>query len=206
MKKSIIAIIAVVILAGAWSGAKAQDNITSVTYQVSVPLGDLENYIGKTSWIGWGIEGRHFRSPDSKITLGFSFAWHVFDDELTTTTQVNNGAVTGYQQRYVNSLPFLVTADYYLDRTVGKIKPYVGVGAGAYYVVEQLNIGVYKDEESTWCFGLEGEAGLQWPVSDVEGLIAVRYHYAIDAGQTYSGADEDFAYFTAVIGVAYARW
>jgi len=202
MKKSIIALF---ILMGLWSGANAQDNITTITYQPSVPLGDLQNYIAKTSWIGWGLEGRHFRSPSSNITLGFSFAWHVFDDRLYTTSKINSGAVTGTQRRYVNSLPFLLTADYYLNRN-NAIKPFIGVGAGAYYIVQRVDIGVWTNEKSNWHFGVEGELGLQIPLGDVDAIVAARYHHAFASGESISGEEIDFAYLTAVIGLAYTRW
>jgi opacity protein-like surface antigen len=202
MKKFIIAI---VLLVGLWSGAKAQDNVTSITYQPSVPSGDLEEYIAKTSWLGWGIEGRHFRSPTSHFTLGFSFAWHVFDDRLTGTTQIEQGAITGTQRRYVNSLPFLLTGNYYLSRK-GQFKTYIGAGAGAYYIVQRLDIGVWKKEESNWHFGVEAEVGTQFPLGDIEGVVGIRYHYAFAAGETISGVERDYQYATVVVGLAYVRW
>jgi hypothetical protein len=206
MKQSIVAIVAILILTGVWSGANAQDNVTAITYQPSVPLGDLEEYISEVSWIGWGLEGRRFRSPSSKVTFGFSFSWHVFDEAPTGTMVFEGGAVTGSQRRYVNSLPFLLTADYYLNRNTGGIKPFIGVGAGAYYVVQRFDIGVYKREVSSWNFGVEGELGLQFPLGDVEGIVAARYHHAFGSGETISGEEKDFSYVTAVIGLAYTRW
>ena len=202
MKKSIIALFILMVL---WSGANAQDNITAITYQPSVPLGDLETYIGKTSWIGWGIEGRRFRSPSSNFTLGFSFAWHVFDDRLYGTSVLESGAVTGTQRRYVNSLPFLITGDYYFNRK-NAIKPFIGVGAGAYYIVQRFDIGVWKREASNWHFGVEGELGFQFPMGDIEGIVAARYHHAFASGESISGDEKDFSYVTAVIGLAYTRW
>ncbi len=202
MKKSIVAIL---VLMGFWSAAEAQDNVTAITYQVSVPLGDLEEYIAKTSWIGWGLEGRHFRTPSSNFTLGFAFAWHVFDEQLSGTSAFEGGAVTGNQRRYVNSLPFLITGDYYFNRKSG-LKPFIGAGAGAFYTVQRIDIGVFKREESGWNFGVEGELGLQFPLGDVEGIAAARYYHAFGAGDTISGEEKDFSYITAVIGLAYTRW
>jgi opacity protein-like surface antigen len=202
MKKSIITVL---VLTAMCSGAVAQDNITAITYQASIPLGDLEEYIGKTSWLGWGLEGRRFRSSSSLVTVGFSFAWHVFEDKLYGTQQLESGAVTGTQRRWVNSLPFLLTGDYYFRRK-GQIKPFVGAGAGVYYIVQRLDIGVWKREETKWSFGMMAEAGLQFPLGDIEGFASARYHYAFSSGQTISGNDQDYQYLTAVIGLAYTRW
>jgi opacity protein-like surface antigen len=202
MKKSIAAIL---ILVGLGSDAAAQDNVTAITYQVSVPTSDLETYIGKTSWIGWGIEGRRFANPMSNFTVGFAFAWHVFDDRLFGTTEFDRGAITGTQRRYINSVPFLLTGDYYLNRNNG-VKPFIGVGAGAFYVVKDFDIGVWTEELSHWGFGLEGEAGFQFPLGEVEGIAALRYYYAFSVEETLSGEKNDLSYATAVIGLAYIRW
>jgi opacity protein-like surface antigen len=202
MKKSIITVLMLMALC---SGAIAQDNITAITYQPSVPSGDLEEYIGKTSWIGWGLEGRHFRSSTSHITVGFAFAWHVFDDKLYGTQVVDNGAFTGTQRRWVNSLPFLLTANYYFNRKSG-IKPFIGAGAGAYYISQRFDIGIWTSEANNWHFGFMGEAGLQFPLGDIEGFASARYHYALPSGESISGEDMDYQYLTAVVGLAYARW
>jgi hypothetical protein len=202
MKKSIISIL---VLMGLCSVAVAQDNITAITYQASVPLVDLDAYIAKTSWIGWGIEGRHFRSPTSNFTLGFAFAWHVFDEKLYGTEVLESGAVTGTQRRYVNSLPFLLTGNYYFVRK-GDLKPFVGAGAGAYYVSQRFDIGVYTREVTGWSFGVMGEAGFQYPLGDIEGFVSVRYYYAFDAGETLAEEKQDYSYVSAVIGLAYMRW
>ena len=202
MKKSIITILMLMALC---SGAVAQDNITAITYQPSVPLGDLEEYIGKTSWIGWGLEGRRFRNSSSHLTVGVSFAWHVFDDKLYGTQEVENGAFTGTQRRWVNSLPFLLTSHFYLNRK-NAIKPYAGIGAGAYYIVQRLDIGVFTSEKSNWHFGVAPEVGIQFPLGDIEGVIGARYHYAFKAGESVTGDKAEYQYITGIIGLAYTRW
>jgi opacity protein-like surface antigen len=202
MKKLVITVL---MLCAVAPGVLAQDNITAITYQPSVPTGDLEQFIGKTSWIGWGIEGRHFRDSSSPITFGFSFAWHVFDDQLYSTQTVDKGAVTGTQNRWVNSLPMLITLDYYFGRKE-RIKPFVGVGAGAYYIYQKLNIGVWSFEETNWRFGIMGEVGLQFPLGDMEGFTSARYHYAYPSGDSISGEKIDIQYGTWLIGLAWTRW
>lgn len=202
MKKSIIAILMLMALC---SGAVAQDNITAITYQPSVPLGDLEEYIGKTSWIGWGLEGRRFRNSSSHLTVGFAFAWHVFDDKLFGTQELENGAFTGTQRRWVNSLPFLLTSNYYFNRKDG-MKPFIGAGAGVYYIEQRFDVGVWTREAGNWHFGLMGEAGLQLPLGDFEGFASAKYYYAFPSGDSISGEDMTYQYLTVAVGVAYARW
>jgi len=202
MKKSIIAILMLMVMC---TGAAAQDHVTAITYQPSFAVDELENYISDTSWIGWGIEGRTFRGPTSNFTLGFAFAWHVFDQRVTGTEELTSGAVTGTQRRYINSLPFLITGDYYFSRK-GKIKPFVGVGAGAYYVVRRFDIGVWTSEDTKWSFGAMGEAGAQIPFDEVEFFVSARYYYAVDAVENLLDEKNDISYVSAVIGLAYTRW
>jgi outer membrane protein W len=202
MKKSIVSAIMVM---GMCASAAAQDHITAITYQPSIPLGDLEEYVSETSWIGWGIEGKRYRSASSNVTLGVSFAWHVFDGTWQGTTVLERGAVTGTQSRFVNSLPLLLTSNYYLGRK-NRIKPFVGVGAGGYYIVQRMDIGVTTRQKSNWHFGFAGEVGLSFPLGEIDGVVAARYHYAFHSGETISGREIDYSYVTALIGLAYMVW
>lgn len=203
MKKFAVMVLVLIAIA---SNALAQDNITAITYQVSQPLGDFEKFIGETSWIGWGLEGRRYRSPTSKLTFGFAFAWNVFDEKTNETQVFDSGAVTGTQRRYVNSLPFLLTTDFYFNRK-NSIKPFIGIGAGAYYIVQRLDIGVWKFEETNWHFGFAPEAGLQFPLGEIEGIFSLKYHYALKSGESVGGGEgQEYQYLSVSIGLAYARW
>jgi hypothetical protein len=206
MKKfSISTLLLLLLLVAVCPGAMAQDNVTAITYQASVPLGDFSDYIAKTSWIGWGLEGRRFRSPTSPVTIGFAFAWHVFDDKLYGTQEVDKGAVTGTQRRWVNSLPMLITFDYYLGRK-NAVSWFVGAGAGAYYIVQRFDIGVYAWEKSNWHFGVAPEVGVQFPLGDIDGILGLKYHYAFAAGESIQGDAQEFTYIAAYVGLAYERW
>jgi hypothetical protein len=202
MKKLALSVVLLVVMS---SSAIAQDNITAVTYQMSLSQGDFNDFVDDTSWIGWGIEGKHFRSPTSHWTLGFAFSWHVFDTKLYGTTELENGAVTGTQRRYVNSLPFLLTTNYYLNRK-NTVKPFVGIGAGAYYIIQRLDIGVFQNEYPNWHFGIAPEVGLQFPLGEIEGMVSVKYNYAFKSGDSVQGDGQEYQYATVVVGLAYVQW
>ncbi len=203
MKKFAVMVLVLIAIA---SSALAQDNITAITYQISQPLGDFEKFIGETSWIGLGLEGRRYRSPSSKLTFGFAFAWNVFDEKSSDTQVFDSGAVTGTQRRYVNSLPFLLTTNYYFNRK-NSIKPFIGIGAGAYYIIQRLDIGVWKFEETNWHFGIAPEAGFQFPLGEIEGIFSFKYNYALKAGESVGGGESrEYQYLSVIIGLAYARW
>jgi outer membrane protein W len=137
--------------------------------------------------------------------MGFSFAWNVFDEKTSGTFTTDNGAITGTARRWVNSLPFLLTCDFYLNRQ-NAIKPFIGIGAGAYYIVQRLDVGVWTVEKTNWHFGIAPEVGFQIPLGDIEGIIAARYNYAFAAGESVTGDAEEYQYLTGIVGLAYTRW
>lgn len=187
--------------------ADARDKITAITYNVGIPIGNTKDYIDNTSWRGFGLDFRHFRSRNKPITVGFSFAWQVFDQRLDNETFViDSGAVTGTQRRYLNSLPFLLTAHYYSSQQSNQTRFFLGGGAGLYYIEQRFDIGVNSRQENNWHFGLMPEVGVQVPFGDVEFLLSGRYHYAFAAGTSLTGDSQAWDYITINAGVAWSRW
>ena len=87
--RTILAVFLVLVLC---SGAvKADDAMGVVTYDVSFPLGDMKNYIDKTSWRGFGIEGRWLVRPN--ITLGLSWHWNTFYETTSEIIEITNGGL-----------------------------------------------------------------------------------------------------------------
>jgi opacity protein-like surface antigen len=186
--------------------AGARDKITILSYNVGIPVGNTEDYISETSFRGFGLDFRHFRSRGKNFTVGFTFAWQVFDQRATGTTVLDNGAVTGTQRRFLNTLPFLLTSHWYSSQQNNRTRIYIGAGAGTYYIEQRLDIGVSSFQENNWHFGLMGEAGIQIPLGDVELVVGARYNYAFAAGQSIGGDGQDWDYVTAIAGLAWSRW
>lgn len=188
-------------------GAGARDKITAITYNVGIPVNNVEDYIDNVSWRGFGIDFRHFRSRSKPFTVGFSFAWQVFDQRLDNETFVfDSGAVTGTQRRYLNSLPFLLTGHWYSSQQPNKTRIFLGGGAGVYYIEQRFDIGVSTRQENNWHFGLMPEVGIQFPFGDVELLLSGRYHYAFAAGTSLTGESQAWDYITINAGFAWSRW
>jgi len=187
--------------------AGARDKITTLTYSVGIPVGETEDYISNTSWRGFGLDFRHFRSRSKNITVGFTFAWQVFDQRFDNETFVfESGAVTGTQRRYLNSLPFLLTGHYYTSQQSNQTRFFIGGGAGVYYIEQRFELGVSSLQENNWHFGLMPELGIQIPFGDVEFILAGRYHYAFAAGQSITGESQAWDYITVNAGIAWSRW
>lgn len=191
-------------------GAQAADKITTLHWDVAVPLGDLDSYINEVSYRGFGFDFRTFRDRSKSYTVGFSFAWQVFyentDEQISLDNENVSADITGVQNRYVNALPFMLSFDVYTSQDPRKRRFFIGVGAGTYYMIQRFEIGVQSFEENNWHFGLMPEAGLQFPMGDVELLVQARYNYAFASGSTITGEKINWQWATVNLGFAWSRW
>jgi Outer membrane protein beta-barrel domain len=173
--------------------AEEGDHWAILSYQISFPEGDTHDFIDATSFRGIGIEGRWFVRPN--LSAGVDLHWNVFFKSTNNTTNVPNGAVTGEQDRTLNVFPMLVTAHYYFgpNRMF-----YAGVGAGAYYLTQNLDIGLYTFSDTSWHFGFAPEIGISHEVGyHTRAVLALQYNYAFKA------EDTTIDYWAIKIGVAY---
>lgn len=189
--------------------AMAQEEFTAFSYNVSVPLNDTSDYIGKTSWRGAGLDIRRYLNYNGPWVVGFSLAWHVFNektDELLTFERDRVGTdAKGLQRRYINSFPIMLNAFYYTGEP-GTTRAYLGVGAGTYFIIQRFEIGVNAFEEGNWHFGFAPEVGFHVPLQSVELFGNVRYNYAFESGETVQGTKVPYTYIGFNIGLAYARF
>ena len=174
--------------------ANAQSNFFGMTYDVSIPVGDTEEAFDGAQWRGFGLEGRWYLNKN--LSLGFSWDWNVFHAVALETVQIENGAVTGNQNRTLNAFPFLATGQYYFGGS--GVQPYLGLGVGAYYIKRKFDIGILGINENTWQFGFAPEIGFLFPMDmGFNILLKLRYNYAMEAGDnkavSYIGINVGFA-------------
>ena len=179
-------------------------NLGSITYNMSFPTSKLSDYIDKTSFKGFGMEGRWFSNKN--ISFGLSFAWTVYDQRVSDPIQIVqdgiNGTVSGTQVRVVNSLPILATAHYYVGKRRDQFRFYFGTGAGMYYIKQRLEIGLVAFESDNWHFGLAPEAGVLISLDrDFTMIFNTKYNYAFSAGEPLGGGDDNsYAYWGINVG------
>jgi outer membrane protein W len=176
--------------------AMAQGQI-NFNYQVTLPAGETSDYIDKISFRGFGLEWRKAISKD--ISAGVSLNWNVFNQVVSEVAELEDGHVSGSQNRTINSFPLLATAHYYLG-SKKTIRPFFGMGIGAALIKQKLAIGVYAAEESNWHFAVAPEIGVQFPFSyDALFMISAKYNYAFEAdGMTHSYYGLSLAIGTAI--------
>lgn len=201
--KSIILFVVVSMAVVPSALALGGEKLTSVTYNMAVPTEDMKAFVGNTSFRGFGIQGRWFVKEG--LSVGLAWEWQVFDENttqpLTLTDNLGGVTVSGQQYRYVNAFPFLATAHFYLGNP-SSTRLYVGAGAGAYYMMQRFEIGIFSADDDQWLFGGAPEVGVLAPVGDAYG------HQHIIAGAKYNyvfGTDggPDYTWWEAQIGITW---
>ncbi len=195
-------LLCIVLLLAVAATANGEAGIVAFHYNVSIPAQDFRNHIDETSWLGAGIDGRWFIDPAKPFTVGISASWHVFDQQLSGTTLLPQGALTGHQNRYINSFPVMATVHYYFGDP-SKTRVFIGGGIGTYYVLQRFEIGVLAFEEGDWHFGVYPELGVQIPFSDADLFVSGRYNRAFEAGESLTGEAKAYDYVSLQIGLAY---
>jgi hypothetical protein len=184
--------------------AHAQRGVfTGITWNVGFPTDETAKFIEKTSYRGFGIDIRSFSSPS--FSFGGNFSWNVFDELLRNNTAVlENGAITGTQVRYVNSMPILLNVSYYMgEKRRGELRLVLGLNAGTYYIRQRLDIGVVSIENDNWHLGVAPEVALWFPIGRETFLTAtVRWNYAFDSGTRLGGdPNNNYTYWGLNIGL-----
>ena len=196
MKKLSLTLIAALCSYSAFS----QLSLWNFNYQVSVPLGETSDFIGKSSFRGAAVEGRGMITDN--ISLGGWFSWEVFYEKLDKATYSREGIdINGVQVRYLNVIPLLVNGHYYFG-DFSSVTPYAGLGTGAYKIEERREMGLVAVVENNWHFGFTPEFGAYIPVSPDMGLnVSARYNYALKSKDTIN-----YSYLSLNLGLAFLGW
>ena len=152
-----------------------QDSYMSVQYSVSIPTGDMGEYISKASWRGVLIEYRGY--VKSNLFVGIDAGWNVFYEKKDSDTYTQGTeTLTGVQYRYQNQVPLLATIDYLIVSDKA-LKPYVGLGIGTMYSERSTDMNLYRLKQNSWQFAVKGEVGVLYEMSYSSAVkFAVKYY------------------------------
>lgn len=199
MKRLVLAALAVTLLAAPEASAFSRYN--AFTWQPTMPLEETQDYIDQASWRGFGFDTRKFPRRDRNYSYGFSLAWHIMEQKLTDTIELENRAVTGTQRRYINSLPIMLTGHLHLGSRRSS-QMFLGAGIGAQYIIQTFDIGVWRVEESNWHFAVAPEVGFRFPFSTtVDLVVSAKYNYAFESGVNVAGDKVPYSYATLAVGL-----
>lgn len=167
------------------TSAYAQQNSFAIQYDMSVGMGNLGDYIGKTSFRGASIDYR--KGVTQNIGIGFTTAWNTFYERKDYGTYTSGTqSLSGVQYRYQNQCPVLLAANYVFGLEKA-FKPYVDMGVGTLYTERSTDMGLYRLEENEWHFAVKPEVGFMYAINpDAAFKLAVRYYNGFAAGDLES--------------------
>ena len=107
--------------------AQVVDYYSTVNYSVAVPLGDTKDFVSNPSFRGFSFEfGRFFTE---EISVGFLFAWSVFNESFPRDTyELEDLTLTGNLYRYINAFPIMAVGRYHFSPD-SKFRPYLGLAS-----------------------------------------------------------------------------
>lgn len=190
----------------------AQELLTNVTWNIGIPVSKMNQFTTDVTYRGFTISGRRFL--DKYNSVGFMTGWNIFDEKSYEPINLSggenaSGTISGTQVRSVNSFPLLVGLHHHYGKR-DNMRAFVGLNAGVYYILQRLDIGVYRLDNDNWHFGLAPEAGLIIPFDeDKTGIyLGARYNYAFDSGTTLGGNENNFYSFYEInIGFSFSsKW
>ncbi len=165
-----------------------------VSYSTALGVGETGDYIGRFSWRGFAIDGKYFINDN--MTLGWTTGWQTLYEPVSGSFTDGTQTLTGTQYRYLNVFPALMTWNYFFNED-GDVQPFVGLGAGIYWIEQKTNMGLFSDTADHWHFGLTPEIGILFPVNIQSNFyITVRYNNAFPSNEsmTYSYLGFNFGF------------
>lgn len=204
--KYIIAVIAIVSCT-----SFAQELLTNVTWNIGIPVSKMNQYTTDVTYRGFTISGRRFL--DKYNSVGLSFGWNIFDEKSYTPINIagtnGSGTISGTQVRSVNSFPMMVGLHHHFGKR-DDMRAFIGLNTGVYYILQRLDIGVYRFDNDNWHFGLAPEAGLLIPFDEDKTAfyVGARYNYAFDSGTALGGSENNFySYYELNLGFSFSsKW
>jgi len=186
MKKIILVLSSFLVI----KSATSQDVGFILTYPMGFSVGDMDDYISKTSYRGISME--IYKRIKHNLDIGIEASWSLFYDKTgRETTTEGTASINGVQFRYVHTVPLLAQAKFFLKPDAGKrIIPYGGLGVGTMYVDKYTDLGLYRIRSDAWQFCLRPEAGIAIQTKHMPAVIAgVKYYAGFETadlkGQSY---------------------
>lgn len=184
--------LALLLTCGSYSLNAQDDSYIILNYSPAIPMGNVADFSGDFSWRGFELDTRFFINEN--VSMGIQSGWNVFREEsdgvVTQSFENDEGVLTlsGKRFRFTNCIPILATAHYHLGEE-GDVRPYIGLGVGAYYIEKRVEMGLYEVNTSKTHFGLSPSLGIVIPgYSDGVVHLGVQYHSAFASGD-YDGVN-----------------
>lgn len=177
----------------------------NLNYQMSVPIGKINDFTGKMSFRGIDLEYHYFLSE--QFSIGGMVGWNTFykNKGVQTADFYFKGnsdihTITGHQYRYVNTVPIMAIGRYWFTESNTLFRPYFGIGIGTSWTELKLDVGQFTSTESRWQFAFAPEIGTLISINDQFAFnLGFRYSYGTKAGNGRIPATQSFAISVGIV-------
>ena len=156
--------------------ARQKRDLLMVAYNTSVGLGDTHDFAPDFSFLGFSFDWRARVSEN--FWPGISLGWQVLYGKDVKTMSYRNTTFTGTIATSLNVFPMLATGNYYFLTDPRGVRPYAGLGVGAYAAEHRLDVGVWTITDTSWHFGLAPEIGAVLPTGKARIVVSSKFNYA----------------------------
>lgn len=179
--------------------AQAQSSF-SVTYNYGkIGSKDLSEFIKDDNWRGWQFEYQKFINDNLAwgILSGYQGFYEKRDRAVYENGTQSTSAVTW---RYFENIPILLTGKYYFGN--GRIKPYLGAGAGMSISTQELQISAFLESKNKITFSMLGEGGIIFGINDNWGiLVNGKYTYGLLDNPDFN--TKNYGYWNGGFGIVF---
>ena len=151
-----------------------------VAYNTSVGLGDTHDFAPDFSFLGFSFDWRARVSEN--FWPGISLGWQVLYGKDVKTLSYRNTTFTGTIATSLNVFPMLATGNYYFLTDPRGVRPYAGLGVGAYAAEHRLDVGVWTITDTSWHFGLAPEIGAVLPTGKARIVVSIQVQLCLCLG------------------------
>src|SRR4029078_3508776 len=194
MKKIFFVMLAALCMQGLFA---QNHGIFIVSYPVAFPMGDLSDYINKTSFRGINMEwGKEVKD---NVIAEIETGWNVFyNREPDAVYKQGSASISGVQYRYTNSVPILAGAKWVL-KSHNNLVPYAGLALGTMYSDRSTDFGLYRISTDAWQFCVRPELGITFKSRNGPSLLLGAKYYAAFNSNDLDGQ----SFFTVNLGVVF---
>ena len=181
MKKLKYILAAIYLVTAMNASSQMVDFYSSINYGIAIPMGSTADYISNPSFRGFSFEFGRFLTDD--LSIGFLISWNVFYEGFERDTyEFENLRITGKKYHYINAFPLMAAGRYHF-MPGSAFRPYAGAGIGAYIINRTTDMGLYRDQNKNWHFGLYPEAGFLLQMGNEAFFnVGLRYNIATKSG------------------------
>lgn len=151
-----------------------------LAYNTAVGLGSTHDFASDFSFLGFSFDWRAAITPS--IWAGLSLDWQVLYAKENKTLEVKNTTLTGTLVTHLNVFPMLATGHYYFMTDPRAVRPYGGLGLGAYSAEHRVDVGFWTLADTSWHFGFAPELGVVLPTGAAGLVVATKFNYAFASG------------------------